>query len=224
MVSSNDMAEQMMGPCIEQVSCAIRCKSWRELSFSRSPVSMFVFARLQARIYVKTEIMPRRKSNLGRRTRHTEGSRRRLSNMTEEERASVRERNRLSTIQTRNVDQAERRSGRLEDARLRAQLWERYRSHMAEDILHRVRLENVNMTLEFTEDIYNKALINIEDKCLAIANKVLSQLGMLAPTRTATVAFDVDLRREQSYNIDDLQTYVQSNIPKLTQQIVKDSN
>ncbi|CAL1287599.1 unnamed protein product, partial [Larinioides sclopetarius] len=41
-------------------------------------------------------LMPRRKSNLGRRT---EGSRRRLLNMTEEERASVGERNRLSTIQ-----------------------------------------------------------------------------------------------------------------------------
>ncbi|CAL1281750.1 unnamed protein product [Larinioides sclopetarius] len=61
--------------------------------------------------------MPRRKSNLGRRT---EGSRRRLSNMTEEERASVGERNRLSTILTRDVDQAERRAARLEDARLRA--------------------------------------------------------------------------------------------------------
>ncbi|XP_039277051.1 uncharacterized protein LOC120351239 isoform X2 [Nilaparvata lugens] len=96
------------------------------------------------------------------------------------------------------------------------ELWERYRSHMAEDILHRVRLENANMTLEFTEAIYNEALINIEDKCLAIANKVLSQLGMPAPTRTATAAFDVDLRREQSYNINDLQAYVQSNIPKLT--------
>ncbi|XP_039292573.1 uncharacterized protein LOC120353338 [Nilaparvata lugens] len=96
------------------------------------------------------------------------------------------------------------------------ELWERYRSHMAEDILHRVRLENANMTLEFTEAIYNEALINIEDKCLAIANKVLSQLGMPAPTRTATAAFDVDLHHEQSYNINDLQAYVQSNIPKLT--------
>ena len=41
---------------------------------------------------------------------------------------------------------------------------------MAEDILHRVRRENVNMAMEFTEVIYNEALINIEDKCLAIAN------------------------------------------------------
>ena len=64
--------------------------------------------------------MPRRRSNLGRRTRHTEGSKRWLSNMTEEERASVRERNRLSTIQMRNEESAERRAARRDDARLRA--------------------------------------------------------------------------------------------------------
>ncbi|GFY07989.1 ATP-dependent DNA helicase [Trichonephila clavipes] len=78
------------------------------------------------------------------------------------------------------------------------ELWERYRSHMAEDILHRVRLENGNMVMEFREGIYNETLINIEDKCLTIANKVLIQLGMAASTRTEIGSFDVDLHREQS--------------------------
>ncbi|GBP76381.1 hypothetical protein EVAR_53657_1 [Eumeta japonica] len=66
--------------------------------------------------------MPRRKSNLDRCTRQTEGSRRQLSIMTEEERVSVRKRDQhhLSTIQIRNVEPAERRAARLEDARLRA--------------------------------------------------------------------------------------------------------
>ncbi|GFW34287.1 ATP-dependent DNA helicase [Trichonephila clavipes] len=72
------------------------------------------------------------------------------------------------------------------------------------------------MVMEFTEGIYNETLINIEDKCLTIANKVLIQLGMPAPTRAEIGSFDVDLRREQSYNISDLQLYVQSNITKLT--------
>ncbi|GFS98753.1 ATP-dependent DNA helicase [Trichonephila clavipes] len=39
---------------------------------------------------------------------------------------------------------------------------------------------------------------------------------MPAPTRAEIGPFDVDLSREQSYNISDLQLYVQSNIPKLT--------
>ncbi|GFW17607.1 ATP-dependent DNA helicase [Trichonephila clavipes] len=87
---------------------------------------------------------------------------------------------------------------------------------MAEDILRRVRLENGNMAMEFTEGIYNETLKNIEDRRLTIANKVLIQLGMPAPTRAEIGSFDVDLRREQSYNISDFQLYVQSNIPKLT--------
>ncbi|GFU02415.1 uncharacterized protein TNCV_1238981 [Trichonephila clavipes] len=66
----------------------------------------------------------RRKANLNLRTRYTERSRRQLSNMTEEERKSVQKRNRLSTIQMRNAEPAEKRAARLEDARLRTH-WSR---------------------------------------------------------------------------------------------------
>ncbi|GFU19804.1 ATP-dependent DNA helicase [Trichonephila clavipes] len=79
---------------------------------------------------------------------------------------------------------------------------------MTEDILHRVRLENGNMAMEFTEGIHKETLINIADKSLTIANKVLIQLGMPAPTRAATDSFDVNLCREQNYNISDLPSYV----------------
>ena len=66
--------------------------------------------------------------------------------------------------------------------------------------------------MEFTEGICDKTLINIEDGCLAIANKVLSQLGIPPPTRAATGSFDVHLSRKHNYITGDLQ----SNIPKLT--------
>ena len=33
-------------------------------------------------------------------------------------------------------------------------LWEKYQSHKAEDILHRVRLGNTNITMELTDGIY----------------------------------------------------------------------
>lgn len=59
-------------------------------------------------------------------------------------------------------------------------------------------------------------LMMIEDLCLEIANKVLNQLGMPSPNRSAAASFDVELRREQNYNTGDLLSYVQSNIPKLT--------
>ncbi|VDN04409.1 unnamed protein product, partial [Onchocerca ochengi] len=39
---------------------------------------------------------------------------------------------------------------------------------------------------------------------------------MPSPNRSAAASFDVELHREQNYNIVDLSSYVQSNISKLT--------
>ncbi|VDM92266.1 unnamed protein product, partial [Onchocerca ochengi] len=44
-----------------------------------------------------------------------------------------------------------------------SELWEKYKSYTAEDILHRIRSENSNMNMDFTAEIYNEALIMIED-------------------------------------------------------------
>ncbi|VDM98687.1 unnamed protein product [Onchocerca ochengi] len=92
----------------------------------------------------------------------------------------------------------------------------RMRSGMVEDILHRIRSENSSMNMDFTAEIYNEALIMIENLCLQIANKVLNQLRMPSPNRFAAASFDAELHREQNYNIADLSSYVQSNISKLT--------
>ncbi|GFV99038.1 ATP-dependent DNA helicase [Trichonephila clavipes] len=59
-------------------------------------------------------------------------------------------------------------------------LWEKYKDYMSEDILHRLRAANQNPDIQFTPNVYNEALILIEDICLTIANKALVQLGMPA--------------------------------------------
>ncbi|XP_023608194.1 origin recognition complex subunit 4 isoform X3 [Myotis lucifugus] len=64
--------------------------------------------------------MPRRRSNLGRRTRGAEAVRRVIANQTEEERASANERNRQRMAQKRAEEAAEQRAARLEYARWRA--------------------------------------------------------------------------------------------------------
>ncbi|PNF38967.1 hypothetical protein B7P43_G06600, partial [Cryptotermes secundus] len=87
---------------------------------------------------------------------------------------------------------------------------------MAEDIIRRICKENSTMTMDFTAEIYNEALIMIEDLCLEIANKVLNRLGIPSPNRSAAALFNIELRHEQNYNTGDLLSYVQSNIPKLT--------
>ena len=96
------------------------------------------------------------------------------------------------------------------------ELWEKYKSHMAEDIFPQRRNKNANTYLDFTAEIYNEALIMIENLCLEIANKVLVQLGMTSPNRSAATLFDVELRREQNYNTGDLLLCIQSNIKKVT--------
>lgn len=86
---------------------------------------------------------------------------------------------------------------------------------MAEDILHRVRCRFLNPQMEFTPEIYNEALILIEDMCLMIASKALAQLGMTSPNRDMHDIYNQELQRERQYDREALNTFVQANIPKL---------
>ncbi|XP_065577138.1 uncharacterized protein LOC136038060 [Artemia franciscana] len=95
-------------------------------------------------------------------------------------------------------------------------LWEKYKSKMSEDILHRKRLETSDMSFDFTSEIYNYTLVIIKDLCLCMGNKPLQDLGMPSPNRNAAVSTCAALDREQSYNTSDLLSYVQNNISKLT--------
>lgn len=99
-----------------------------------------------------------------------------------------------------------------------AELWNKYRDFMAEDILIRLRHSARNSGLVLTLEMYNEALIILEDLCLTIGNKALAQLGMPAPNRPMHDLFDRELQREQEYNCNDLRSFVQSNIVKLNPQ------
>lgn len=98
------------------------------------------------------------------------------------------------------------------------ELWNKYKDFMTEDILHRLRANSSNQELQITLEMYNEALIMIEDNCLSIANKALVQLGMLSPNRQMQDIFNRDMQREQCYNRDALNLFVQSNVQKLHQQ------
>lgn len=52
---------------------------------------------------------------------------------------------------------------------------------MSDDILNQVRQTNPDLTIEFNDEIFNETLIRLEDKCLAINNQALVELGMPAP-------------------------------------------
>jgi len=55
---------------------------------------------------------------------------------------------------------------------------------ISEDILHRVRAVRDNNSIEYSDSIFNEALIEIENICLTINNKALIQLGIVAPRRS----------------------------------------
>lgn len=89
---------------------------------------------------------------------------------------------------------------------------------MSEDVLHRVRRQTLNPTLQMTTEIYNETLIMIEDICLLMANKVLACLGMTAPNRHMHYALNHELQREQQYDTEALAETVRTNVPQLNQQ------
>ena len=93
------------------------------------------------------------------------------------------------------------------------ELWEKYKSKAAEDILHQKRLETSDMTFDFTSEIYNYTLVIVEDLCLCMSNKPLQGLGMSSPNRNAAVSTCVELDREQSYSTSDLLSCVQITFP-----------
>lgn len=67
------------------------------------------------------------------------------------------------------------------------ELWKKYKDFMAEDYLIRLRHNTRNRALIITLEMYNEALIAIEDICLAMANKALGQLGMRMFLRHLTI-------------------------------------
>lgn len=98
------------------------------------------------------------------------------------------------------------------------ELWRKYRDSMTEDILHRMRTTTANVELMITQEMYNEALIKIEDICLMINNTPLTQLGMLTPNRPMQDTINRELQREQTYDCNALNTVVLDNVPKLVQQ------
>ncbi|RYE17175.1 MAG: hypothetical protein EOP45_16265 [Sphingobacteriaceae bacterium] len=88
-------------------------------------------------------------------------------------------------------------------------LWDKHKESMTEDILAKARRMNNNLTLEYNEIMFNECLILLEDKCIEINNKELSQLGLSAPNRDMTNIYNKDLLREMQYDTQELKRYVE---------------
>ncbi|XP_017489632.1 PREDICTED: ATP-dependent DNA helicase PIF1-like, partial [Rhagoletis zephyria] len=89
---------------------------------------------------------------------------------------------------------------------------------MAEDILHRLRLATRNFELQMNADIYNEALVLIENLCLLMSGKLLIEVHMPAPSRQARDVLNRELELERAYDITHLQQQAQTNFPLLNEQ------
>ncbi|GBM32835.1 hypothetical protein AVEN_216539-1 [Araneus ventricosus] len=87
-------------------------------------------------------------------------------------------------------------------------LWENNKDCMSEDILKKLRAENRRIVLNYTDSIYNEALIKIEDKILQMIGKSLSEVGMLSPSRQHAHNMSREILRELCYDSDLLLNFV----------------
>ncbi|CAH2224923.1 jg5073, partial [Pararge aegeria aegeria] len=97
-------------------------------------------------------------------------------------------------------------------------LWIKYKDYMCDDILYQIRNRMGNPNIQISEEIYNEALISIEDMCLIMSNKLLIQLGLTAPNRPMHDAYNQELHREKLYDLNALKELIQTNLPLLNEQ------
>jgi hypothetical protein len=53
--------------------------------------------------------------------------------------------------------------------------------------------------MDYTDEIFNEALINIEDSCLLISGKHLNQWGLTLTDQIQNISHETEIIRETSY-------------------------
>ncbi|XP_074000087.1 uncharacterized protein [Rhodnius prolixus] len=91
-------------------------------------------------------------------------------------------------------------------------LWDNHKDSMTDDILYRHRTRCNDLTISFSEAMYNEALIAIEDLCIAIANLPISHFGMGSPNRSASDLLNTDMNRELQYDTVQMASIVSRNV------------
>ncbi|XP_054091371.1 uncharacterized protein LOC128922976 [Zeugodacus cucurbitae] len=97
-------------------------------------------------------------------------------------------------------------------------LWENHKDSMTDDILHQHRIRCHDLIITFSDEMYNEALIAIEDLCIVIANLPLSNFGMNSPNRTASDLMNTEMNRELQYSTVEMAAIVARNVPLMNEE------
>ncbi|CAE1165494.1 unnamed protein product [Acanthosepion pharaonis] len=94
-------------------------------------------------------------------------------------------------------------------------LWDKYKDFLSEDILREAQLMCPTMALTFNHEIYNRALIIIENLFVEMGGGSLAAIGLPTPDRVASSSLSPEIGRETSYSVEEINAYVTTNEPKL---------
>ncbi|XP_067945105.1 uncharacterized protein [Watersipora subatra] len=98
------------------------------------------------------------------------------------------------------------------------QLWQEFKEHLAEDILFHERQLLQDQQLQFTDRMFNIALIFIEDQVLEVTNNNLSVYGLPRPVRVEQPVVCREILRETAYDREELRCHVETNEPLLLEE------
>ncbi|KAL8617178.1 hypothetical protein ACOMHN_014348 [Nucella lapillus] len=90
-------------------------------------------------------------------------------------------------------------------------LWNNHKESLSEDIQHRIQCENPDMTITLNDIITNEALVDLEDRLMALGGPVITVYGLPPPRRNEAAALSTEILRETSYNSELLAAYVEEN-------------
>ncbi|CAE1169725.1 unnamed protein product [Acanthosepion pharaonis] len=96
-------------------------------------------------------------------------------------------------------------------------LWDKYKDFLSEDILREAQLLCPTMALTFNDEIYNRALIIIENLFVEMGGGgSLAAIGLPMPDRVASSSLSPEIVRETSYSVDELNAYAQRQTLSVT--------
>ena len=95
------------------------------------------------------------------------------------------------------------------------ELWQKYKNDLAEDFKYQVQLRVPDREIEFSDEIYNSALIDIEDRIVSMGGEKLGKYGLPETNRSEVNNLVTDILRETSYDVDSLTKFIEENVPKL---------
>jgi hypothetical protein len=94
-------------------------------------------------------------------------------------------------------------------------LREQFRNYFCEDILHTERTRLNDLQFTFFDEIFNRGLIEIEDKVVCLSEKYLIEFGMNSPVQNENASDPFEFSILRSYDNNRLQEFVEINLPKL---------